>query len=103
MILLSILAQTEIARTPLFPGIIQSGDHVFPGPTRLRLAILRALGRRNYRLFFSGQSLSLIGTWMTRIATAAVYRLTGSAWMLGLIAFLGQVPAFLRLLCRGLG
>ena len=58
--------------------------------------LLRALGRRNYRLFFSGQSLSLIGTWMTRIATAwLVYRLTGSAWMLGLIAFLGQVPAFL--------
>ncbi|MGC2210956.1 MAG: MFS transporter [Candidatus Korobacteraceae bacterium] len=58
--------------------------------------LLRALGRRNYRLFFSGQSLSLIGTWMTRIATSwLVYRLTGSAWMLGLIAFLGQVPAFL--------
>jgi MFS family permease len=58
--------------------------------------LLRALGRRNYRLFFSGQSLSLIGTWMTRIATSwLVYRLTGSAWMLGLISFLGQVPTFL--------
>lgn len=56
---------------------------------------LRALERRNYRLFFSGQSLSLIGTWMTRIATNwLVYRLTGSAWMLGLIGFLGQVPTF---------
>ena len=57
--------------------------------------ILRALRHRNYRLFFSGQSLSLIGTWMTRIATGwLVYRLTGSAWMLGFIAFLGQIPAF---------
>jgi MFS family permease len=58
--------------------------------------LLRALGRRNYRLFFSGQSLSLIGTWMTRIATSwLVYRLTGSAWMLGVISFLGLVPTFL--------
>jgi MFS family permease len=58
--------------------------------------LLRALGRRNYRLFFSGQSLSLIGTWMTRIATSwLVYRLTGSAWMLGFISFLGLVPTFL--------
>jgi MFS family permease len=64
-------------------------------PTGWRF-LLRALGRRNYRLFFSGQSLSLIGTWMTRIATSwLVYRLTGSAWMLGLISFLGLVPTFL--------
>ncbi len=56
---------------------------------------LRAFQRRNYRLFYSGQSLSLIGSWMTRIATNwLVYRLTGSAWMLGLIGFLGQVPTF---------
>jgi MFS family permease len=58
--------------------------------------LLRALKHRNYRLFFSGQSLSLIGTWMTRIATSwLIYRLTGSAWMLGVIGFLGQVPTFL--------
>ena len=58
--------------------------------------LIRALGHRNYRLFFSGQSLSLIGTWMTRIATSwLVYRLTGSAWMLGVVGFLGQVPTFL--------
>lgn len=56
---------------------------------------LRAFQRRNYRLFYGGQSLSLIGSWMTRIATNwLVYRLTGSAWMLGLIGFLGQVPTF---------
>jgi MFS family permease len=56
---------------------------------------VRALKSRNYRLFFGGQTVSLIGTWMTRIATNwLVYRLTGSAWMLGLIGFLGQVPTF---------
>ena len=56
----------------------------------------RALRHRNFRLFFSGQSISLIGTWMTRIATSwLVYRLTGSALMLGVIGFFGQIPTFL--------
>jgi MFS family permease len=56
---------------------------------------LRAFAHRNYRLFFLGQSLSLIGTWMTRIATSwLVYRLTGSAWLLGVVGFAGQIPAF---------
>ncbi len=55
----------------------------------------RALRARNFRLFFSGQSISLIGTWMTRIATSwLVYRLTGSALMLGLVGFIGQIPTF---------
>jgi MFS family permease len=58
--------------------------------------MLRALGHRNYRLFFSGQSVSLIGTWMTRIATSwLVYRLTGSALLLGVVGFAGQLPSFL--------
>jgi len=57
--------------------------------------VLRALRQRNYRLFFTGQGLSLVGTWMTRVAVNwLVYRLTGSAWMLGLVAFLGQIPMF---------
>jgi MFS family permease len=57
---------------------------------------LRALSYRNYRLFFGGQSISLIGTWMTRIATSwLVYRMTHSAWLLGLVGFSGQIPAFL--------
>ncbi|HEX8116917.1 MAG TPA: hypothetical protein VF521_06570, partial [Pyrinomonadaceae bacterium] len=48
--------------------------------------MLRALGHRNYRLFFSGQSVSLVGTWMTRIATSwLVYRLTDSALLLGVV------------------
>jgi MFS family permease len=56
----------------------------------------RALGHRNYRLFFSGQSISLIGTWMTRIATSwLVYRLTGSALLLGVVGFAGQIPSFI--------
>src|SRR5438067_13207772 len=58
--------------------------------------MLRALSHRNYKLFFSGQSISLIGTWMTRIATSwLVYRLTGSAWLLGVVGFAGQIPSFL--------
>jgi MFS family permease len=58
--------------------------------------MLRALTHRNYKLFFSGQSISLIGTWMTRIATSwLVYRLTGSALLLGVVGFAGQIPSFL--------
>src|SRR3954454_8180750 len=56
----------------------------------------RALSSKNYRLFFSGQSISLIGSWMTRIATSwLVYRLTGSAFLLGVVGFAGQIPSFL--------
>ncbi|MGC2164355.1 MAG: MFS transporter [Silvibacterium sp.] len=55
----------------------------------------RALRHRNFRLFFGGQSVSLIGTWMTRIATAwLVYRLTHSALLLGTVSFVGQIPTF---------
>src|ERR1700682_4705167 len=57
---------------------------------------VRALRARNYRLFFSGQIISLIGTWMTRIATSwLVYRLTGSALLLGITGFAGQIPTFI--------
>ncbi len=56
----------------------------------------RALRHRNFRLYFGGQSISLIGTWMTRVATAwLVYRLTHSALLLGAVSFSGQIPAFL--------
>jgi MFS family permease len=58
--------------------------------------IFRSLQHRNYRLFFSGQSVSLIGTWMQRIAMPwLVYHLTGSAFLLGLVSFAGQIPTFL--------
>ena len=54
---------------------------------------LRALHYRNFQLFMSGQSISLIGTWMQRIAVSwLVYEMTHSAFMLGLVAFSGQIP-----------
>jgi MFS family permease len=62
----------------------------------------RALRHRNYRLFFGGQGISLIGTWMTRVATGwLVYRLTGSAFLLGLVSFAGQIPILLMGLVAG--
>jgi len=58
--------------------------------------MLRALRYRNYRLFFGGQIVSLLGTWITTTATSwLVYRLTHSAVLLGLVGFAGQFPAFL--------
>jgi MFS family permease len=62
-----------------------------------RLAFMvRALAHRNYRLFFAGQGTSLVGTWITRVATSwLVYRLTGSAAVLGVVGFAGQIPTFL--------
>lgn len=61
-----------------------------PGP------ILRALESRNYRLFFMGQGLSLIGTWMTQTATIwLVYHLTNSALLLGVVGFAQQFPNFM--------
>jgi len=55
--------------------------------------LLRALRHRNYRLFFIGQSVSLVGSWMQMIAMSwLVYRLTHSAFLLGIIGFLSQAP-----------
>jgi MFS family permease len=60
---------------------------------RKPLHLTRALQHRNYRLFFSGQTVSLVGTWITRIATSwLVYRLTGSVFLLGIVGFFGQIP-----------
>src|SRR6476646_2785131 len=62
-------------------------------PERERPRLTRALASRNFRLFFGGQSVSLVGTWITRIATSwLVYRLTGSALLLGVVGFCGQIP-----------
>ncbi len=56
----------------------------------------RALRHRNFRLFFCGQTISMIGTWMTRLATSwLVYRLTHSALLLGVVSFAGYIIAFL--------
>ena len=61
----------------------------------LRLS-LRALEHRNFQLFFGGQSISLIGTWMQRIALGwLVYHMTNSPFLLGVVGFAGQIPTFL--------
>ncbi len=58
--------------------------------------ILRSLHHPNYRLFFIGQGISVIGTWMQRIALVwLVYRLTHSALLLGVVGFSGQIPNFI--------
>ncbi len=66
-------------------------------PETSKLAVtLRALRHRNFRLFFAGQLISLIGTWMQNVAQSwLVYRLTGSAALLGMVGFAGQIPVFL--------
>lgn len=57
---------------------------------------IRALRHRNFKLFFGGQIVSLVGTWMQRIAMGwLVYRLTNSPFMLGAVGFCGQIPIFL--------
>ena len=64
-------------------------------PSRLPFA-LRAFRHRNYQLFFGGQLISLIGTWMQMVAQSwLVYRLTGSAVLLGFVGFASQIPVFL--------
>jgi MFS family permease len=61
-----------------------------------RPTLLRALRHRNYRLFVSGQLISLIGTWMQTVAESwLVYRLTGSAFLLGAVGFANRIPVFL--------
>ena len=58
--------------------------------------LLRALRSRNYRLFVAGQGISLVGTWMQMVAMSwLVYRLTGSALLLGVVGFTSQIPTLL--------
>ncbi len=59
-------------------------------------AVFRSLKHRNFRLFFGGQLISLVGTWMQTIAQSwLIYRLTGSSVLLGLLGFVGQIPILL--------
>jgi len=59
-------------------------------------AMFRALRHRNFQLFFSGQIISLVGTWMQTVAQAwLIYRLTSSSVLLGVLGFVGQIPIFL--------
>lgn len=68
-----------------------------PGGSNSRLAMaLRALRHRNFQLFFAGQLISLIGTWMQTVALSwLVYRMTGSTLLLGTVGFASQIPVFL--------
>src|SRR5688572_3056140 len=63
-------------------------------PSRIAF-MLRAFSYPNYRLFFGGQIVSLVGSWISMTATSwLVYRLTGSAMALGVVGFAGQIPGF---------
>src|ERR1700693_1787971 len=65
------------------------------GPGRAAVTF-RALRHRNFQLFFSGQIISLVGTWMQTVAQAwLIYRLTGSSVLLGVLGFVSQIPIFL--------
>src|SRR6478736_2770868 len=66
-----------------------------PAPESKFSAMFRALKYKNYRLFFMGQGISLIGTWMQQIALSwLVYRLTDSVFLLGILGFSSQIPSF---------
>ncbi|MEK6407407.1 MAG: MFS transporter [Acidobacteriota bacterium] len=66
-----------------------------PKARRIHEAV-RALRHRNYRIYYFGMLVSFTGTWMQSVAQSwLIYRLTGSAWLLGLVGFAGQVPVFL--------
>ena len=69
----------------------------------MNISTFRAFNNRNYRLFFAGQSISQIGTWMQRTAVSwVVYTITHSAFMLGLTVFAAQFPSFLFSLLGGI-
>src|SRR5438876_7858830 len=76
------------------PSCRENSTKLCSMPSRISF-MLRALSYRNYRLFFGGQIVSLIGSWITMTATSwLVYRLTGSPFLLGVVGFAGQFPGF---------
>src|SRR5579871_5352795 len=81
------------------PTTVEVAAPMAPAPSaggQGRTAVaFRALKHRNFRLFFSGQIISLVGTWMQTVAQSwLIYRLTGSGALLGLLGFVGQMPIF---------
>jgi MFS family permease len=76
--------------------IKDKADIVLKESSKIKLKnTFRSLKYRNFRLYFSGQTISLIGTWIQRIATPwLVYDMTHSVFLLGLVGFLGQFPTF---------
>ena len=84
------------SRIPVQENPAESGAEAATGSGSRWQAAGRALRHRNFQLFFSGQLISLIGTWMQSVAQSwLVYRLTGSALLLGSVGFASQVPVFL--------
>jgi MFS family permease len=74
---------------------VENSGMISPSRSGLR-HVFRALKYRNYRLFFGGQCISLVGTWMQTVAMSwMVYRLTGSALLLGVAGFASQIPSVL--------
>src|SRR5690554_4168389 len=58
--------------------------------------ILRSLKHRNFRIYFTGQAVSLVGAWMQRVAMSwLIYNMTGSAFMLGLVIFISLIPSLI--------
>lgn len=83
--------------TPVVPFLFACMKimNAFPTDLKSLTNIFSSLRSRNYRIYFTGQGISLIGTWMQHIAMSwLVYRLTGSVFLLGLIGFTSQIPTF---------
>jgi len=82
---------------PTSPELQAAATSAPGGDAASRIAgTFRALGNRNFQLFFSGQIVSLVGTWMQNVAEAwLLYGLTHSAALLGVLGFVAQIPIFL--------
>jgi len=92
--MLSLLVAWE-GNTATMDPLMNRGKESNNNGMRLQL-LLRSLHSRNFRLYFAGQSISLVGTWMQQVAMSwLVYRMTGSAFLLGVVSFMGQIPTFL--------
>src|SRR5579863_8758044 len=90
--------QSEHPEHESLRSVLQEEKQEFARPasreSKLALAV-RALRHRNFQLFFAGQLISLVGTWMQTVAQSwLVYRMTNSAFLLGLVGFASQIPVF---------
>jgi MFS family permease len=93
----NVVAESEANASPSPTQHKDSHEPAAGGGNRGPLpAAIRALKHRNFQLFFGGQLISLVGTWMQSVAQSwLVYRLTGSSVLLGLVGFSSQIPVFL--------
>jgi len=84
-------SKSEIEESPA-----SVAEAAVPAPASRLQSAFRALSHRNFQLFFSGQLISLIGTWMQSVAQSwLVYKLTGSGLKLGAVGFASQIPVFM--------